>query len=118
MQSESHLSHNYSYTHVCMYTPCTHTHTVPCDQIVTPDNGNAYFSITNDMGVRSGGSNNSTIRLSPGDAARFSCDRGFSLVSLSTVVCQTNGKWSAPPPTCAVGKWRYLEGGGRVGVVV
>ena len=64
------------------------------------------------MGVRSGGSNNSTIRLSPGDA-RFSCDGGFSLVGLSTVVCQTNGKWSAPPPTCAVGKcgdiWREEE---------
>ena len=92
--------HLHAYTHAH-----THMHTVPCDQLEIPSNGKAYFSIASDLGISPGGPTNSSVRLSPGDAARFSCDGGFLLVGQSMVVCQTNGKWSAPPPTCAVGKW-------------
>ena len=81
---------------------------MPCDPLDIPSNGKAYFSIASGLGIGSGNYGNTTVRFSPGDAARFSCDGGFSLVGQNTIVCQTNGKWSATPPTCAVGK---CEGG-------
>ena len=90
-----------------MYThshTLSHTCIVPCDPLDIPSNGKADFSIANGLGIRSGNYGNATVRFSPGDAARFSCDGGFSLVGQNTIVCQTNGKWSSPPPTCAVGK--------------
>ena len=104
------LAHIPTRVHVHLLTfTHTHMHTciVPCDPLVIPSNGKAYFSVANGLDIRwSGNYSNATIRFSPSDATRFSCDGGFSLVGQDTVVCQTNGKWSAPPPTCAVGKWR------------
>lgn len=35
-----------------------------------------------------------------GFAARYSCNVGFTLVGLSTRICQINGKWSGDAPTC------------------
>jgi hypothetical protein len=40
--------------------------------------------------------------LSPGASARFSCSVGYDLVGSDTLVCQTNGQWDKPAPTCKI----------------
>ena len=35
-----------------------------------------------------------------GDTATYTCNTGFQLMGAGTVTCQSDGKWSDPPPTC------------------
>ena len=39
----------------------------------------------------------------PGDAIVFSCDEGYSLKGPGTIVCQSDGAWSSPVPSCDIG---------------
>ena len=34
----------------------------------------------------------------------FSCGQGYTLTGPATIVCQTDGTWSGPTPSCDVGK--------------
>lgn len=32
--------------------------------------------------------------------ANYTCDIGYTLVGETTLICQSGGTWSGPPPTC------------------
>ena len=38
-----------------------------------------------------------------GSQAIYSCEQGYSLVGISTRVCQSDGTWSGQPPLCQSG---------------
>lgn len=56
---------------------------VNCDILDDPNNGIVKFD-----------------RSVPGSLATYACHKGFSLVGVSTRVCQQTGKWSKEEPTC------------------
>lgn len=43
-----------------------------------------------------------------GDKVQFVCHDGFELQGSAELVCQNNGKWSGPIPTCIKGESLYI----------
>jgi hypothetical protein len=57
----------------------------PCMQLASPANGSL-----------------SIMGTGPGSTATYSCTMGFDLIGAPTRMCQADGSWSGPEPTCAV----------------
>ena len=41
--------------------------------------------------------------LTPGSTATYSCDEGYELSGSGQLVCQDDGTWDGPAPTCVEG---------------
>lgn len=52
---------------------------------------------------------NSSGTITPGHAIHYVCNRGFALNGPSAVVCQENGEFDHPPPTCGCKIARYVH---------
>ena len=63
-----------------------------CPDLMDPANGKVTISGNSD-----------------GDSATYSCDPGYELVGTETVICQSDGQWSDPPPVCQIiGKYDLM----------
>lgn len=51
-----------------------------------------------DHALKIQGIQNRTYHLA--DTLQFECERGYRLQGQSSIICQTNGTWSANAPTC------------------
>ena len=58
---------------------------IQCNALSDPDNGAVSFT---------------GIGVNVGDTATYSCNDGYELSDDSTLICQSDGEWSSPPPTC------------------
>eukprot|EP00117_Sycon_ciliatum_P035187 scpid95768/ scgid26728/ Sushi, von Willebrand factor type A, EGF and pentraxin domain-containing protein 1 len=43
-----------------------------------------------------------TSQFASGDRFNFTCNTGYNLIGFNSTVCQDNGQWSNPPPTCNI----------------
>lgn len=40
----------------------------------------------------------------PGDVIQYSCSTGYTLDGAESALCQRDGTWSKPAPTCLLGR--------------
>ncbi|XP_065177806.1 uncharacterized protein LOC135808534 isoform X3 [Sycon ciliatum] len=43
-----------------------------------------------------------TSQFASGNRFNFTCNTGYNLIGFNSTVCQDNGQWSNPPPTCNI----------------
>ncbi len=51
-------------------------------------------------GIPSNGRVDTSAGTSLGDVARYSCDKGYTLIGLNETTCQADGQWNGSVPTC------------------
>ena len=61
-----------------------------------------YFTVTCNAlrSVQNGGQSRYYGPHTVNSLVTFWCNPGFQLQGRSTIICQSSGQWSAPPPTC------------------
>lgn len=61
-----------------------------CPEVQSPQNGRVRYE-------------NLPSALRPGLMLQYTCNTGYTLEGAMMAVCQLNGTWSAPVPTCLLG---------------